>query len=371
MGPIVGAGYALGVYDLPLFKRCLRNLLIAVVISITTSTIYFLLSPITEAQSELLSRSNPTFYDVLIAIFGGAAGIMALSRKEKSNAIPGVAIATALMPPLCAAGFGLANRNFLFAGGAFYLFIINCVFISISTFIFVRLLRFEQSQKTNLQLRAKISKFLSFAAIAIVLPSLYSAWYLQRKATFKYNVENFLKTEIRAKGHLLIHQETDFAIKSPHITVTILSDKASNNDINEIKRRSIHYSLSPDQVDIKTSNLNSKIEDQIKSEQSESQKLFSELEQRFHVVNNKLKFFDQKLVLEDQILSEIKALYPEVNEVVFNFKKTDNSENYNISVVLFWDKHPPKSNVLKINKFIQFRLSEEYNCCKHVINPRP
>ena len=135
MGPIVGMGLSVGTNDSRLLSRSLKNYLLATTISVITATIYFLLTPLTEAQSELLARTSPTLYDVLIALCGGAAGILAISVGEKGNVIPGVAIATALMPPLCTAGYGLAMGNFSFFFGAFYLYFINTVFIALSTFV--------------------------------------------------------------------------------------------------------------------------------------------------------------------------------------------------------------------------------------------
>lgn len=121
MGPIIGMGLALGIADLDLFKQSIKNYLVSTFISVITATIYFTLSPITDAQSELLARTSPTLYDVLIALFGGAAGFLAMSTKGRNNVVPGVAIATALMPPLCTAGYGLAVQNTSYFFGAFYL----------------------------------------------------------------------------------------------------------------------------------------------------------------------------------------------------------------------------------------------------------
>jgi len=130
MGPIIGMGLALGIADLDLFKQSIKNYLVSTFISVITATIYFTLSPITDAQSELLARTSPTLYDVLIALFGGAAGFLAMSTKGRNNVVPGVAIATALMPPLCTAGYGLAVQNTSYFFGAFYLYFINTVFIA-------------------------------------------------------------------------------------------------------------------------------------------------------------------------------------------------------------------------------------------------
>lgn len=141
MGPIVGLGYGIGILDFVLIRRSLANLAIAAGISLLTSTLYFMVTPLAEAQSELLARTTPSLWDVLIALAGGLAGIIGLTRREKSNVIPGVAIATALMPPLCTAGYGLANGNWAVFGGAFYLFSINCVFIAFASVIVIDFLR--------------------------------------------------------------------------------------------------------------------------------------------------------------------------------------------------------------------------------------
>ena len=133
MGPIIGMGLAVGINDLDLLRRSAKNYGVATLISVLTATAYFLVSPLSEAQSELLARTSPSLYDVFIAFCGGAAGIIALCTRGKGNVIPGVAIATALMPPLCTAGYGLATGHWLYSLGAFYLFFINTVFIALAT----------------------------------------------------------------------------------------------------------------------------------------------------------------------------------------------------------------------------------------------
>lgn len=141
MGPIIGMGLGIGINDFMLFKRAAKNYLVATLFSVATATLYFLLTPLDEVQSELLARTSPTIYDVGIALCGGLAGIVALSSRSQrtGNVIPGVAIATALMPPLCTVGFGLGTGNWLFAAGALYLYLINTIFISLATFIGVTL----------------------------------------------------------------------------------------------------------------------------------------------------------------------------------------------------------------------------------------
>ncbi|MDD6009259.1 MAG: DUF389 domain-containing protein, partial [Prevotellaceae bacterium] len=165
MGPIIGMGLAIGINDIELLRRAGKNFSVATAVSVLTATVYFLLTPLSEAQSELLARTSPTIYDVLIATFGGAAGILAQGTKIKGNVIPGVAIATALMPPLCTAGYGLATGNLLYFFGAFYLFFINTVFISLSTYIGVRLMKFHRKQFLSEETGKKAQRII----IAIVL----------------------------------------------------------------------------------------------------------------------------------------------------------------------------------------------------------
>lgn len=149
MGPIIGIGLGVGIHDFELIKRGLRNLIMATGFSVLTSTLYFLISPVSEGHSELLARTSPTIYDVLIGFFGGAAGIIAIGSKSKGNVIPGVAIATALMPPLCTAGYGLATWQPTYFFGAFYLFLINSIYISLSTFIGVKLMGYHHAGTEN------------------------------------------------------------------------------------------------------------------------------------------------------------------------------------------------------------------------------
>ncbi len=157
MGPIVGAGFGLGMYDFELLKKSFKNLLIATLVSLMVSTLYFYLSPFKEVQSELLARTSPNIYDILIAFFGGLVGVIAVTRVEKGNPIPGVAIATALMPPLCTAGYGLAVGNYSYFFGALYLYIINCVFICLSTFAIVKYLKYPIAKQIDIKHQQQVN----------------------------------------------------------------------------------------------------------------------------------------------------------------------------------------------------------------------
>lgn len=242
MGPIMGVGMGVGTNDFDLIKRSGKNLGLMVGISVLTSTIYFFLTPLSDAQSELLARTTPTIWDVLIALFGGLAGIVAGSRKEKSNAIPGVAIATALMPPLCTAGFGLATGNLSYFLGAFYLFTINSVFISLSTMLIVRYLRYPTKEFVDAEREKRVKRWIAAFVIVVILPSFYIAYNLVRESVFQREAgifvsENFvfdhaqvITKTITVEGDQKRIEIALIGQPIPEETIQLLKNKLKQND---------------------------------------------------------------------------------------------------------------------------------------------
>lgn len=196
MGPIMGFGLGLAISDFDLIKKAFRNFATATVFSVITSTLYFLISPISEAQSELLARTQPTVYDVMIAFFGGLAGIVASSTKSKGNVIPGVAIATALMPPLCTAGFGLASGNLYYFFGAFYLYFINTVFISLATYLVVRVLKYPKKEFMDKQREKVVARYVGVIVFFTIVPSIYLSYNLVRTTYFNEQAHKFIASEL-------------------------------------------------------------------------------------------------------------------------------------------------------------------------------
>ena len=244
MGPIMGLGLSIGINDFSLLKKSLRNMSIAVVISIITSSIYFYISPLNEAQSELLSRTTPTIYDVLIALFGGFAGIVAVSTKEKGTVIPGVAIATALMPPLCTAGFGIATGNFFYFIGAAYLFFINAVMISLSTFLFVRFLKFPLKEEVDSERAVKVKRYIYIVVIITVLPSIYFAYQIVQQTIFKTNAVNFINKEFVFKQSQIINTNYTYnRTDSNQIDVLLTGEKINQATIAKLVKKLPYYSL--------------------------------------------------------------------------------------------------------------------------------
>lgn len=200
MNPIVGLGLGLGIYDLALVKRSLRSLAIMVLISLTTATLYFMLSPLSQAQSELLARTQPTIYDVLIALIGGAAGIFANSAKiNKGNILMGVAIATALMPPLCTAGYGISQGSLSYFLGAAYLFTINTIFIALSTLVIVRLMQFAPVARLSQAHDRKIHRWIVAIIIGVATPSIYSGVLLVRQSIKEDSINRFVRDKLNTR----------------------------------------------------------------------------------------------------------------------------------------------------------------------------
>lgn len=241
MGPIIGMGLAVGIADLKLFKRALTNYLITTVISVVTATIYFTISPITEAQSELLARTSPTLYDVLIALFGGAAGILAIATKSKNNVIPGVAIATALMPPLCTAGYGLAVSNTSYFFGAFYLYFINTVFIAFTTCIGVRLLHFHRKKFVDREKMKRVNYYIISIVIITMLPASYMTWNIIKQSVTENNVEKFVRDELNNNGTYIISYEYDS--KNKTLNVVAIGKPISVGAIAKAQKSMADYKL--------------------------------------------------------------------------------------------------------------------------------
>ncbi len=242
MGPIMAMGYGAGINDSALMRSSLFNLGLATVISLLTSTAYFLVTPLTQAHSELLARTTPSIWDVLIALFGGLAGVIGATRRVKSNLIPGVAIATALMPPLCTAGYGLAIGNMAYFGGALFLYSINCVFIAIATLVMVRVMRMPSLTQEQDQARIKHRAVIGLVVLATVVPSVFLAINLVKREWFDSNAARFVQQVLRSKPNVLVvSQEPNF--KGRQLRVNLVGDRLPEADIKVIEQRLPEFGL--------------------------------------------------------------------------------------------------------------------------------
>lgn len=244
MGPIMGVGLGIGINDFDLVKKGLRNLGIATIISIATSSLYFWITPLHQASSELLARTSPSIWDVFIAGLGGLAGIVAATRKEKSNAIPGVAIATALMPPLCTAGFGIASGNVYFFLGALYLYFINSIFICVATFVIVRFLHFPTKAFQDKAYERKVRRYIWLIVLVTTAPSVYLAYRIVDKSIFENNAEAFIQNELNFKTTQVISKNYKYSSNKAHeIDLLLLGTELSKQQLDSLQSRLPAYKL--------------------------------------------------------------------------------------------------------------------------------
>ena len=232
MGPIIGMGFGAGTYDFELIKRSFRNLAIAAMFSVIASTIYFLGSPLSEGRSELLARTSPTIYDVLIGFFGGLAGIVALACKKKGNVIPGVAIATALMPPLCTAGYGLATWQLQYFFGAFYLFLINSIFIGFATIVGVKFLGFKERPFVDVTVKNKVRRYITIIIIATALPSIWLTFNMVRDSYFISNANTFINNEFVFPNTQVLKKDAGVKDGRKYINVTLIGEKLNTDSLH-------------------------------------------------------------------------------------------------------------------------------------------
>lgn len=325
MGPIMGSGLAVGITDFEMLKRSLRNLAIAVIIAALTSTLYFLISPLSEAQSELLARTKPTFYDVGIAIFGGLSGIVGASRKSKGgNVIPGVAIATALMPPLCTAGYGLATWQISYFFGAFYLFFINSVFISLSTLVIVRILKFKQITFVDKEKQKRATRYIAIAVFITIIPSIWLGLGVIGEEIFRRNATEYINENFKLTGTRVGYYDLEFDTDTSRITISLDGKILSENRIQELKILAANYDLEDVEIDIYQDNdptvdIEKRIEDRIRSGMTET--LYEKNEQLLKDKDKKIKFLENELLNARGLNHDVVALTREVKYAFPDVKK--------------------------------------------------
>ena len=313
MGPIMGVGLGAGIFDFKLIRFSLKNLFIAVIISLLTSALYFWLTPIHVAQSELLARTTPTLWDVLIAFFGGLAGIIASSRKNISNTIPGVAIATALMPPLCTAGYGIGTGNLYYFAGAFYLFLINSVFISIATFLIVRFLKFKPRLFVDDATETKVRRYIWGIAILTILPSAYLAYRFVTQEIFKQNVQHFIKNEIENNNLYTINRNINAGNKT--VNLLIYGDSVSDRFIKKVLMNKDAYGLQDADINIR-STINQADISTVKQDFDVNLRALSERDIRIKTLEAKVS--STRLINDSAFYKEFTALFGDVNELSLN-----------------------------------------------------
>jgi uncharacterized hydrophobic protein (TIGR00271 family) len=360
MGPINGVGYSIATYNFDLLKRSLKNIAFASAAGLVASTIYFLLTPIHTEHSELLARTSPTIYDVLIAVFGGFAGIVAITSKNKGNVIPGVAIATALMPPLCTAGYGLSIANWGYFFGALYLFLINSVFIALSAMVVSQLLKLPK--KSTLLSREIKNKNIAIVVVALltVVPSFYLGVTLVQKEQFKSDADKFVSKVEIWEGNYLMGSKID--ADSKRITLVYGGNELEKESISRLREKAKDLSLEEAEIIIKQglkvndfSKLNSANEISTQREQE-----ISRLKVALMIKQESLDSLNMVSTTGLSLLKELRTLFPDLESCSYaSTKMYIDSTNSSLStcIVYFTSSDTiPQSDQSRIKHFVETRL---------------
>jgi len=309
MGPIVGIGYSVATYDFILLRKSIYNYAFAVGTGLFTSTFYFFISPINEAHSELLARTSPNIYDVLIALFGGLAGIIAIVSKKKGNVVPGVAIATALMPPLCTAGYGFATAQWNYFFGAFYLLIINSVFIALATLITTRLFKFPVSKKVD-ELKIKLAnRWVTYVALITTIPSIYFGYTLVVKDKFERNSNNFINNETYVEGDYLLKSAINATMRTLTYGGRTLTEKEKEN----ISSRAKNYDLGKAKIIFQQGFTMAEADKQL-LETNQLTAEISRLQSELQISRFQYDSLLNNMKTGESILRELKSFYPFIKD---------------------------------------------------------
>ena len=319
MSPIIGFGMGLGTNDTKLLLRSLKNLGIMFAISLIASTLYFLVTPLeTDNPTELLARTNPSIYDVMIAFFGGVAGILELSRKEKGTVISGVAIATALMPPLCTVGYGIAKLNWHYAGGALYLFFINCVFIALATFLVVKFLHFPIAEENkSFSWRKTVST--TILVLVVLVPSVFSAYSIVRENRFATEARRFVKENQTVSGTYIFDYTTDTSVKPYTLTLRLAGEQLSNDSRAKLYTEAEKHGIRHEQIifqedatiEVRRLNETEIMRDWLSSTEEQ----LRQRDDSIRSLNAQLDAYAALVLPSEQIAAELRSQWPEIDNV--------------------------------------------------------
>lgn len=367
MGPIHGIGLGVGIMDMELLKKSLKNLGVMVGISLLASTVYFFLSPLNEAKSELLARTSPTIFDVLIAFFGGMAGIVATAQKKQSiTVISGVAIATALMPPLCTAGYGLGTGQTLYFFGAFYLFFINAFFIALATLIIVRYLKFPSKTYIDPLRSRTVKRFITIFSIIVLTPSIFIAVRVIRESSFQSGTTRYINEIQKSKvfEHTqILNVHKNYSNKRSTITLSLIGEELNKKEIAVLQEKMQDYG-------IKNTDLIIRQTESVVNANMQTEILEKMLDQK----NAQIAYRDTAIVhlkqallqinadsnLSRHIAKEISAQYPfvasfSINNAIYTNPHTLKNDTLP-TALLTWKTTPNTTSLQQLETWLRIRL---------------
>lgn len=378
MGPIVGVGLSIGINDFKMLVRSLKSLGTAVLISVIISTIYFLLTPFGDVQSELIARTRPHLLDVLIAIFSGIALIVAKTQKGTvASVIFGVAIATALMPPLCTAGYGLANANWKFFFGAFYLFLINSVFIALSTWLIVKYLKFPLATYMNPEKQKKVKNAILIISLLIIIPSGFTFWNTIQESIFANNAEKFVGENFEFEGTDVINKKITYDKDTLSlIEVYLIGEIIPVSTEKKLQKKLVEYDLDKTKLKIyqskdKSDEIAGKLSADVKSGILEeiykkNEDLLNDKDAKISFLEDELLKFRSDTIPFMAIKNEMIVQYPNVSSMAFGKTISTNFKQKQDTIPTFyihWKNEMEQEDIdkekLAIQKWLKVRLGDK------------
>jgi uncharacterized hydrophobic protein (TIGR00271 family) len=365
MGPIFGVGLGLGINDMPLIKSSGKNLLVMVGISLAASFVYFLITPLNLTNpSELLARTNPTIYDVLIALFGGFAGILEQCRKEKGTVFAGVAIATALMPPLCTAGFGLASGNFSYFMGAAYLFVINCIFIMLATYVSVKHFGFREATFTSELAQRRTRIFSTVLIVLFIIPSIWTAVTFIRQNNFEGNATTFAE-KCKVYGRTILYDYKIDHAEGSVVNLYFSGEPLSDQARRDLLSQAAEYNIKAEQVVINeyTTTNNDNNAELVKSIYDRMDTEVSRRDAEITRLRQQLRETEKDDLPYVQLAREIMGIYPSVQEVTLARGATVSADSLEavpcLSVVIPRDSLFTSTEMKQLSDWLRVRLATD------------
>jgi uncharacterized hydrophobic protein (TIGR00271 family) len=354
MGPIIGTGFGAATYNVLLIKRALKNYFFATTISLLTSTLYFFISPIGDAHAELLARTAPNIYDVLIALFGGFAGITAITSKYKGNVLPGVAISTALMPPLCTAGYGIATFQIPYFLGALYLYFINTVFIILSAYLYLKFIHYPREEKSTSDSALKANRIIFWVSIITIIPSIYLGYGLVTENNFNRNANKYINAEFNFNNTLVVKKA--ITPSQYKIEIFLAGAKVDSVYLRGLILKKDMYNLSNATVEINQGATFEKkgIADNFNED------IF--LEKTNIILINMLDSFSRKKDYSEDFYKELKFVDSNIDTgYIINHTAFAKDQSNQVVTVFLENKHSQSKsiNLLKVTNWLKLRLHKD------------
>ena len=364
MGPIFGLGLGLGVSDIQLMKSSGKNLLVMVSISLVVAFLYFLITPLSLSNpTELLARTSPTFYDVLIALFGGFAGILEQCRKDKGTVFSGVAIATALMPPLCTAGYGLACGEFSYFLGALYLFVINCTFIMLATYVGVKYFKFRSTEFQDEAIGKRTKRLTSTLIIICIIPSIWSAFRLIQQNNFEVDATSFVEHRSSYGKSILYDYRIDHK-ENTTLTLFFTGETLSERDKDELYSVAADYGIEKEYIQIRDYSIEEKSDmNAFKDIYEKKESIISTKEQEIVLLKNELERIKGNELDYDKISKEIFSIKSSLSDVVItkgqSFNRDSTAGNTIIYVLVSSADSLATSEIDELEEWLKIRLDAD------------